>query len=110
MDPAELRVRQTEMRLEQLRHQVGLRHSDLQRRFILALTLTGGVFLSLVRAEVPAWGATAAVPPLAWAALEMLRIRQMGTNAQRAGEALIGELDEMATPAEGSGSEEANDP
>lgn len=109
MDPEEKRVRQAEMRLQQLHHQVGLKHSDLQRRFVFALTLAGAVFLSLLRAEVPLETALAAGPPAAWAWQERRRIRSLAEVADSNAQLIIREAEEPPK-AQPSRDEEDNEP
>jgi hypothetical protein len=92
VDAREFRFRQAEIVLEQLRHQTRLRHSDLQRRFAFALTLVGGVFLSSLRAEVPRWGALAAIPFGAWAGWEMWRSSKLAEAEDDQAQALISSL------------------
>lgn len=100
-------MRQTEVRLEQLRHQVGLKHSDLQRRFLLALTTAAGLFLYVLRSELPEWTALLACAALAWAWLERRGIQRLSRDAHSAGEAHISELDDISQP-EGSGARGVN--
>lgn len=103
VDPAEVRLRQAEMRLAQLHHQVGLRHSDLQRRFVFALTLIAGVFLLLLRAEVPLRvGALAAALPAMWAVVELRRINRLAEITDAGSNQIIGDLDGLVQLPQGS--------
>lgn len=63
--------------LRHLHHQVWLRHSDLQCRFVLALGVAAAVGLSVLRAELPSWASAGLVPPLLWAFFEMRSIREL---------------------------------
>lgn len=87
--------------MEQLRHQVGLKHSDLQRRFLLALTSAAGLFLYVLRSEVPEGTAALGFAALAWAWLERRGIQRLSRDAHAAGEAFITKLDDPTAP-EGS--------
>lgn len=77
MDPEERRFRLADMMLRHLHHQVGLRHSDLQRRFVLALSVAAAVGLSVLRAELPWWASGLVALPLLWAARELRTIRNL---------------------------------
>lgn len=109
MDERELQVRQVELYIAELHHQSGLRHSELQRRFLFALTLAAGVFLSLLRAEVPLWAVLAAVPPLMSAVRDVMAIRRLSKETHAEVVGAIGSLG-RAPPPKGSRPEEANDP
>lgn len=108
MDDRALRVHQVELYITELHHPSGLRHSELQRRFLFALTLAGGVFLSLLRAEVPLWAVVAALPPLASAARDVAAIRRLAQETHAEVLAAIGSLGHPEPKPSGAG--EANDP
>lgn len=67
MDRVELRLKMLQELLAQHRHEVALRHSDLQRRFVLALGAAGAILLAALRSEFPPWFGMLAFLPLAWA-------------------------------------------
>lgn len=110
MDLREFRLRQMELVLAQNGRRFALRHAYLQQRFLLALTLAGGVFLSTLRAEVPLWGGLAAIPALAWAAWENRRIDRLSSEEQSQGLRALKELDHLAPQPEGLTPQEENRP
>ena len=89
MDATELRARQADLALRQLHHQTGLRHSDLQRRFLFGLTVSAGVFVSLLRSEVPAWATLLGFLPLLWSVREARRMERLVVETARHAERII---------------------
>lgn len=91
--------------MEQLRHRAALRTAYVQRRFVIALTLVGGVFLSLLRQEVPLWGGGAALAPLTWAALENRRMERLSREEYLEARLLLEAFEKLADEAEGLSSQ-----
>lgn len=110
VDTTEFRLRIGEMLLEQLRHEVALRHSDFQRRFVYGLSIAGALLLYLLRAEVPGWTTIVTVPVLAWAGLELRRINRLAREEASIARGIIHALRSPQPEAKGSPSQEATRP
>lgn len=107
MDGRGVRVQQADMMLREIHHQTALRHSDLQRQFIFGLTVAAGVFLSSLRAEVPATALALAVPALAWSYAQAASIRELSRRSKAEAFDVIRSLDE---PGEGLSGPGVNEP
>lgn len=109
MNTTEFHTRVAEAVLAQHRHQVALRHSDLQRRFVFALGLGATVVVGSFRAEVPSMLVVLGVAPLAWAWVERRRIDGLAREDRAFASKVIQELLERHSPPKPSTVREVNE-